>query len=226
MTDTTDHTEVETADAPVAIEAPIDPRVVENRLLLPLLLPVLAIVGVAFLAINISRVFLAGSSTVALVIAAIITVVILMGASLLSAAPRLRSGPMTMLLSTFVLVVMAGGLLTLGPSLSSGHEGEATGWQEPTDPATGTLEVEALASTRFDKSEYTTPAGIIEIDYLCSNCGDHTLAFTDPEFNGFLLHVPPGPLKKKVDLKPGSYEIYCTIPGHRALGMDATIVVT
>ncbi len=224
MNDTTEHTEVEVADVPAAIEAPADADVIEKRLLLPLLLPILAILGVAFLAINISRIFLASTSTVALVIAVIITVTILLGASLLSAAPRLRSGPMTMLLATFVLVVMAGGLLTLGPSLSSGHEGPE-GFQEPTEAATGTLSVEALASTRFDQSDYSTPAGIIEINYLCNNCGSHTLVFTDPAFNGFELEVPAGKTKGKVELKAGSYEIYCSIPGHRAT-MDATITVS
>ena len=30
----------------------------------------------------------------------------------------------------------------------------------------------------------------------------------------------------KVELAAGTYTIYCTIPGHRAAGMEATITVT
>jgi uncharacterized cupredoxin-like copper-binding protein len=29
-----------------------------------------------------------------------------------------------------------------------------------------------------------------------------------------------------VDLKPGSYELYCSIPGHKQLGMDQKVTVT
>ena len=46
----------------------------ETRLLIPLLLPILAMIAVALWALNVSRVFLAGDSTSALVIASIITV--------------------------------------------------------------------------------------------------------------------------------------------------------
>jgi uncharacterized cupredoxin-like copper-binding protein len=31
---------------------------------------------------------------------------------------------------------------------------------------------------------------------------------------------------KKVQLKPGKYTIYCTLPGHRQSGMQGTITAT
>ena len=37
-----------------------------------------------------------------------------------------------------------------------------------------------------------------------------------------LEHLPAG---RTVDLKPGTYHYYCTIPGHREAGMEGTLVV-
>ena len=38
--------------------------------------------------------------------------------------------------------------------------------------------------------------------------------------------APGGTAELKVNLKPGKYELYCTIPGHEAAGMKLTITVS
>jgi len=89
-------------------------------------------------------------------------------------------------------------------------------------PCRPTLEVDALPSLSFQAKDFSVPAGIIQINYNDLG-GPHTLTFTDPKLSGFQLAVPQGPKTGKVDLKPGTYTIYCTIPGHRAAGMQATV---
>lgn len=213
---------------PAALEAgPALPDPVRDRLLLPLLLPLLAIAAVALYALNISRVFLAGGNGAASVVTGVITTVaILVGATVISASPRLRSSTLTMTLALLMVVVVSAGLITLGPSEEHG-EGEGGGYQQPSGKPTATLEVVAQPGARlvFDKNEYQAPGGILEIKYVLGT-GTHTLLFDEQEFAGFVLKVPPKTDTGKVEIEEGEYTIYCSVPGHRAAGMEAQLVIT
>src|SRR5690349_6542329 len=61
------------------------------RLLLPILIPAVSIVIVAFLVLNLSRVFLAGDKDASLAMGITITLAILIVASIIAAAPRLKT---------------------------------------------------------------------------------------------------------------------------------------
>jgi plastocyanin len=208
--------------APAALEAgPAAPDPVRDRLLLPLLLPLAAMIAVFLFVVNISRVFLASGSDASVVVGTIVTVAILAGGAAISASPRLRSSTLVMLLAGLMIFVLSAGLLSLGPSEES-DSGAGTGFKEPAGPPVATLEVDALPSLSFQAKEFTVPAGVIQINYI-DRGGTHTLLFQEPQFSGFQLAVPQGKKSGKVELKPGAYTIYCSIPGHRAAGMQATV---
>jgi hypothetical protein len=123
-----------------------------------------------------------------------------------------------------LLVVSMAGLVSLGPSLDEG-EGGGGGYVQPTGPAKGTVTVEALAQIKFNATDYTAPAGIVQLDY--TGATGHTLAIQDPKFDGFLLTTDAGgPKTGKVELAAGKYTLYCTVPGHEAQGMKATLTVS
>ncbi|MFO7589329.1 MAG: hypothetical protein R6X23_00325 [Acidimicrobiia bacterium] len=211
------------SDAP-ALEEATDPRreAISTRGVLPFALPVLSSIAVALWVLNISRAFIAGGKTGALVIALIVTVAIMAGAAIASAAPRLQSSTLVLIVSAAVVLIVSAGFVSLGPSEGEG-EGEASGYVEPSGPAVATLEVDALPSLKFQSDEFTTQAGINEIKYLDKG-GFHTLLFDEPEFAGFRLEVPPDDAGK-IDLPAGTYTIFCDVPGHRAAGMEATLTV-
>jgi plastocyanin len=123
-----------------------------------------------------------------------------------------------------MIIVMSAGLLSLGPSEEEESAGPA-GYRQPAGPPVATLDVQALPSNTFQAADFTVPAGIIQVNYIQVG-GTHTLVFTDPQYSGFQLAVPSGPRSGKVELQPGNYTIYCTIPGHRAAGMQANVTVT
>lgn len=211
------------------LEPSPDPRAeaLRTRVLLPLLLPVISVAALAFYVINLSRALLAGGEWGSLVIASIITLSILGGAAWVSAHPNLRTSTLAILTAAMLVLVSAAGLTSLGPSEEKEEGAAAAGYVEPKGEPVATIEVEALASLKFNADNFDTKAGINEIRYVLGG-GVHTLLFDEPEFRGFKLAVDAGHPEDsgKVELKPGTYTIYCDIPGHRAAGMEATITVS
>jgi hypothetical protein len=207
---------------PVEPESPI-----KDRLLLPFLVPVLCMVAVALYTLNVSRVFLAGDSTSALVIASLMTIGILAGGAIISASPRLRTSSLAMVMGLLLVIIVSAGLLSLGPSLSHG-EGGGGPLPQPGGAAAATVTVRAGPGQTFDgvrfEKDYPTQGGVVEIDYTGE--AGHTLQFRTLSYEGFPLSTDGGPKKGKVRLEPGTYAIYCTITGHAAAGMQATITAT
>ncbi|MCU1458868.1 MAG: putative copper-binding protein [Actinomycetia bacterium] len=216
-------TTTETPEAPQPPAAPEDNATrreeFKTRFVLPLLLPIGSALLLLVLVLSISKLFLAGGKS-SWVTATIITLMILGGAACLSAARRMRSSSMTVLVGIVVVLTLLSGMVVLG---ASGEEKVGTGFVAPAGPAVQTLKVEALPSIKFDKTQYDLgKAGVTEVDYGDGG-GSHTLVFAG--IDGFELAVPGGPTKGKIDLKAGTYTIYCTVPGHRAQGMEAKVVV-
>src|SRR6185437_10024495 len=187
MTDTTtlEETPDSESDLPELVpseslgsDAPAEDTPLKTRVLLPFLVPLLSIAIVAVLVLNISRLFLAGDEDAALVMGIIITLAILGGASLIAAAPRLKTSSLALVLCGLFILVSLAGLISLGPSFDDGEGGAAAGYVQP-EP-----------SIKFNATEFTAPAGIVQINY--GGATGHTLAIQDPKFNGFLLTTDAG----------------------------------
>jgi plastocyanin len=210
--------------APAALEAAHDAHreAMTTRVVIPLVLPLITAAAILVYVLNLSRALLAGGKWGALAIASIVTVTILFGAAFISSRPRMRTSTLVMLISVLFLLVVASGLTTIGPSEEK--QTAATGYIPPKGAPVDTLNVTALPTIKFNSTAYTVKAGIVQVNYIDGG-GTHTLVFDSPKLNGFELAVPGGPKTGKVQLTPGKYTIYCTIPGHRALGMQATVTV-
>jgi plastocyanin len=79
---------------------------------------------------------------------------------------------------------------------------------------------------KFDKTAYEATAGSVEVDFANDSSLPHAVEI---EGNGVeeetetVTGQDAPPLT--VDLKAGTYEIYCPVGDHRAEGMEATLTV-
>ncbi len=122
---------------------------------------------------------------------------------------------------SFALVA---GLFFAGCGGGGGGGGDSQGYVEPKGPATETIAIEA-GNFYFKPDAITTNAGIAKIELTAKN-GVHDLVF-DGAYPGFSLEADGGggTQAMRIDLKPGKYTFYCSIPGHRAAGMEGTLTV-
>lgn len=112
-------------------------------------------------------------------------------------------------------------------------EGKAEEVEKEAESATGgpgsTVEVEADPSGNlaFTSEEITAKAGKDTIKFTNESPVPHDVVIEDEngkELGGTEI-TSEGSETAEVDLKPGTYTYFCSVPGHRQAGMEGTLVV-
>jgi plastocyanin len=95
----------------------------------------------------------------------------------------------------------------------------------------GKLEIDAdpTGQLAYTVAKATAPAGALEIDSKNASTTPHDINLQEGT-NGAILGkgktVSGGGVSTvSVNLKPGTYTFYCSLPGHRAAGMQGTLTV-
>lgn len=123
-------------------------------------------------------------------------------------------------MQTRLFGTIAGAALLVLPLAACGG-GSSTG----SGSASGAdVTVHAKDSLKFDKSDYSAKTGDITIAYVGDGSLTHTLLIKDK--SGFKLQVSHDTKTGTVNLAPGSYTLYCDVPGHESAGMKATLTVS
>ena len=128
------------------------------------------------------------------------------------------------------LAPVAAVLLTVGLTACGGGGGGGDGgsggsaYVAPKGASTETISVHAK-NFAFTPDTITAKPGIATIE-LTSDGGAHDFVF-DGAYSGFQVEVSGtgSTDSQKIDLKPGKYTFYCSLPGHRAAGMEGTLTV-
>ena len=97
----------------------------------------------------------------------------------------------------------------------------------PAATAGATLSVAANPEglLKFDQSTLTATAGSVSISFTNMATLSHnlTVASASGAVVGATATFQGGTKILALNLKPGTYKFYCTVPGHRAAGMEGTL---
>jgi plastocyanin len=134
------------------------------------------------------------------------------------------------------MFVVAGALAIAGCGSSSKSSSTAATGSSSSTPAATTGPSVGAAQTlaanpegllKFDKSSLSVKAGSVSIAFTNSSSISHNLTVESSShaiigatatFSGG-THILP------LNLKPGTYKFFCSVPGHRAAGMEGTLTV-
>ncbi len=131
--------------------------------------------------------------------------------------------------AVLVAATMASGIITSGAPAKSGPKTAVSSTAPTTSRPAGSLQIEANPSGQlaYDTKALSASAGQVTITMknmspLPHNVtiaqGSHVLGAT-PTFQGASKTL-------KLNLKPGTYTFYCSVPGHRQGGMEGTLTVS
>lgn len=108
-------------------------------------------------------------------------------------------------------------------SSTSGGESQSSGG------AGGALSLSANSEGQlaYSTTSLSAKAGKVTIDFSNSAPLSHNLTVASP--SGSVAGATPtfqgGSKTLSLNLKPGTYKFYCTVPGHRQAGMEGTLTV-
>jgi plastocyanin len=133
--------------------------------------------------------------------------------------PSSKGGRRGVIGVSFLLVLgaMSMAVVTAGEDT---HEAEAAG------AVTGEFDLAADPSgaIAYDKSQGNVEAGTVTIKLTNESSLEHNVAVAQGSRQlGVSPTIKGSETELTVDLPAGTYEFYCTIPGHRAAGMQGTL---
>jgi plastocyanin len=120
--------------------------------------------------------------------------------------------------AVFVLLALALGLAACG---GGGDEGEPSG-----GGTTLELAADPGGGFSFDKKTLEAPAGTITIHLTNDSSVPHDIGVKGDSVDEVSDTVMQGEVSLTVDLEPGTYTFYCSVPGHEAGGMVGTLTVS
>jgi plastocyanin len=135
-------------------------------------------------------------------------------------------------LGAFALAGCGGGSSTTNSTASAALSTVSTAAKSavstPTPPGALSLEANPEGQLKYNKTSLTAKAGKVAIDFTNMSPLGHnvTIESSSHKILGALPTFQGGSKTLTLDLKPGTYKFFCSVPGHRMAGMEGTLTVT
>lgn len=135
-------------------------------------------------------------------------------------------------LASVALVACGGSDSSTTTTTSSGEEANGgaaaeSGKESGGGGSTVAFEADPNGELAYTTTEASAKAGNVTVDFKNPQSLTHDVAIEDSGGKevGKTELIGEGETSTTVDLKPGTYTYYCTVPGHREAGMEGTLTV-
>jgi plastocyanin len=141
--------------------------------------------------------------------------------------------------SVALLALLVAGCGSSSSGSSSSSSTPATPSTTPSTPTTSSsggtaakgealsLEANREGELKYNKTSLTAKAGNVSIDFTNMASLSHNV--TVESSSGAVVGATPtfqgGSKTLSLNLKPGTYKFFCSVPGHRMAGMEGTLTV-
>jgi plastocyanin len=145
-----------------------------------------------------------------------------------------RSVALSVALAALLLTAGCGGSSNNSPATSAPAAPATTSSSTSTSSSGGATKGETLSlaanaegQLKYDKASLTAKAGSVSIDFTNASSLPHNV--TVESSSGAKVGATPtfqgGEKTLSLNLKPGTYQFFCSVPGHRQSGMEGTLIV-
>lgn len=134
-------------------------------------------------------------------------------------------------LASVALVACGGGSSSSSDSAGSEATSPSSGGGETEGKSAGSASILDIAAASsglaYASNSATASAGEVTVDFENPQPLEHDIAIEDSSGKvvGQTEVITEGETSTVVNLKPGTYTFFCTVPGHREAGMEGTLTV-
>jgi plastocyanin len=137
-----------------------------------------------------------------------------------------RASALVIVLAAFALALAACGGGNNEAATTSGGGGATTSGGGGGGGSTVQISADPSGALKFEQTSVEATAGSVTIDFTNDSSLPHDVKIEGNGVNGEGTdQVTGGSTSATVDLQPGTYTFFCSVDGHRAAGMEGTLVV-